>query len=313
MSNGLKVKKRDGRVQNIDLEKMHIMVDAACQGLAGVSASQVEIQSGIQFYDGITTAEIQEILIRSASDLIDEEHPNYQFVAARLLLFGLRKQLFGLTWDHPTFYAQITRCVEEGVYDPEVLNNYTEEELNTIGEWIDHDRDLLFTYAGLRQVVDKYLVQDRSTGEVYETPQFMYMMIATTIFARDPKVFRLSYIRKYYNAISKHKINIPTPIMGGVRTPLRQFVLVFLLILMTPSILSLAVIWQLANTLHKGRESVSTQVGSVASTVKSEAERFNTQVWSPSSKSLNQLSDAAHKTASEVGQRLSTFLSGIKK
>ena len=223
MSNGLKVKKRDGRVQNIDLEKMHIMVDAACQGLAGVSASQVEIQSGIQFYDGITTAEIQEILIRSASDLIDEEHPNYQFVAARLLLFGLRKQLFGLTWDHPTFYAQITRCVEEGVYDPEVLNNYTEEELNTIGEWIDHDRDLLFTYAGLRQVVDKYLVQDRSTGEVYETPQFMYMMIATTIFARYPKEFRLSYIRKYYNAISKHKINIPTPIMGGVRTPLRQF------------------------------------------------------------------------------------------
>ena len=223
MSNGLKVKKRDGRVQSIDLDKMHIMVDAACQGLAGVSASQVEIQSGIQFYDGITTAEIQEILIRSASDLIDEEHPNYQFVAARLLLFGLRKQLFGLTWDHPTFYAQITRCVEEGVYDAEVLNNYTEEELNTIGEWIDHDRDLLFTYAGLRQVVDKYLVQDRSTGEVYETPQFMYMMIAVTIFAQYPKEFRLSYIRKYYNAISKHKINIPTPIMGGVRTPLRQF------------------------------------------------------------------------------------------
>ena len=223
MSNGLKVKKRDGRVQSIDLDKMHIMVDAACQGLAGVSASQVEIQSGIQFYDGITTAEIQEILIRSASDLIDEEHPNYQFVAARLLLFGLRKQLFGLTWDHPTFYAQITRCVEEGVYDAEVLNNYTEEELNTIGEWIDHDRDLLFTYAGLRQVVDKYLVQDRSSGEVYETPQFMYMMIAVTIFAQYPKEFRLSYIRKYYNAISKHKINIPTPIMGGVRTPLRQF------------------------------------------------------------------------------------------
>ena len=135
-------------------------------------------------------------MIRSASDLIDEEHPNYQFVAARLLLFGLRKQLFGLTWDHPTFYAQIARCVEEGVYDPEVLNNYTEEELNTIGEWIDHDRDLLFTYAGLRQVVDKYLVQDRSSGEVYETPQFMYMMIAITIFANYNKDVRLSYIRK---------------------------------------------------------------------------------------------------------------------
>jgi len=223
MSNGLKVKKRDGRVESIDLDKMHLMVDAACQGLAGVSASQVEIQSGIQFYDGITTAEIQEILIRSASDLIDEEHPNYQFVAARLLLFGLRKQIFGLSWDHPTFYAQIVRCVEWGVYDDQVLNNYTEEELNMIGEWIDHDRDMLFTYAGLRQVVDKYLVQDRSSGEVYETPQFMYMMIAVTIFANYSKDVRLSYIRKYYNAISKHKINIPTPIMAGVRTPLRQF------------------------------------------------------------------------------------------
>ena len=223
MSNGLKVKKRDGRVESIDLEKMHVMVDAACEGLSGVSASQVEIQSGIQFYDGISTEEIQEILIRSASDLIDEEHPNYQFVAARLLLYGLRKQINGLCYDHPTLHAQIVRCVEWGVYDDEVLNNYTEEEINTIGEWIDHDRDYLFTYAGLRQVVDKYLVQDRSSGEVYETPQFMYMMIAVTIFARYPKEFRLSYIRKYYNAISKHRINIPTPIMAGVRTPLRQF------------------------------------------------------------------------------------------
>jgi ribonucleoside-diphosphate reductase alpha chain len=223
MSNGLKVNKRDGRVENIDLEKMHKMVDAACEGLSGVSASQVEIQSGIQFYDGITTAEIQEILVRSASDLITLENPNYQFVAARLLLFGLRKQLFGLSWDHPTLYAQIVRCVEMGIYDESVLKDYTEEELYTIGEWIDHDRDLLFTYAGLRQVTDKYLVQDRSNGEVYETPQFMYMMIAVTIFANYDKEDRLSYIKKYYNAISKHKINIPTPIMAGVRTPLRQF------------------------------------------------------------------------------------------
>jgi ribonucleoside-diphosphate reductase alpha chain len=155
--------------------------------------------------------------------LITLENPNYQFVAARLLLFGLRKQLFGLSWDHPTLYAQIVRCVELGIYDESVLKDYTEEELHTIGEWIDHDRDLLFTYAGLRQVTDKYLVQDRSNGEVYETPQFMYMMIAVTIFANYDKEVRLSYIKKYYNAISKHKINIPTPIMAGVRTPLRQF------------------------------------------------------------------------------------------
>jgi len=223
MSNGIKVKKRDGRIESIDLEKMHKMVDAACEGLSGVSASQVEIQSGIQFYDGITTAEIQDILIRSASDLIDLDHPNYQYVAARLLLFAIRKQIFGLCYDHPDFYAQIIRCIEWGVYDSEVLNQYTKEELEAIGEFIDHDRDFLFTYAGLQQVVDKYLVQDRMTRTLYETPQFMYMMIAVTIFANYDKDVRLSYIRRYYNAISKHKINIPTPIMAGVRTPLRQF------------------------------------------------------------------------------------------
>ena len=223
MSNGITVIKRDGSIEPIDLEKMHKMVDAACEGLAGVSASQVEINSGLQFYDGIKTNEIQEILVRSASDLIDLDHPNYQYVAARLLLFGLRKQLFGVRWEHPDFFTHIIRCIEWGVYDAEVLNNYTEDELNTIGECIDHDRDYLFTYAGLRQVVDKYLVQDRSSGQIFETPQFMYMMIAVTIFAQYDKSVRFSYIKRYYNAISKHKINIPTPIMAGVRTNLRQF------------------------------------------------------------------------------------------
>ena len=223
MSNGTNVKKRNGSIEPLNLEKLHKMVESACEGLSGVSASQVEIQSGIQFYDGISTDEIQKILVRSASDLIDLDHPNYQFVAARLLLSGLRKELIGGRWDHPTLLDQIKKCVKLGVYDDNVLKNYTEEELNTIGEWVDHDRDLLFTYAGLRQVVDKYLVQDRSTGEIYETPQFMYIMIAITIFANYSKDNRLSYIRNYYNAISKHKINIPTPIMGGVRTPLRQF------------------------------------------------------------------------------------------
>ena len=223
MSNGTNVKKRNGSIEPLNLEKLHKMVESACKGLSGVSASQVEIQSGIQFYDGITTDEIQKILVRSASDLIDLDHPNYQFVAARLLLSGLRKQLIGGRWDHPTLLDQIKKCVKLGVYDGDVLKNYTEEELNTIGEWVDHDRDLLFTYAGLRQVVDKYLVQDRSSGEIYETPQFMYIMIAITIFANYSKDNRLSYIRNYYNAISKHKLNIPTPIMGGVRTPLRQF------------------------------------------------------------------------------------------
>jgi ribonucleoside-diphosphate reductase alpha chain len=223
MSNGTKVVKRNGNNEPLDLNKLHLMVEEACRDLAGVSASQVEMQSGIQFYDGITTAEIQEILIRSASDLIDLENPNYQFVAARLLLFAVRKSLYGRVQDHPDFVDHIKKCVDNGVYDPEILTNYTEDELNRLGSYIQHNRDYLFTYAGLRQVVDKYLVQDRSSNQVYETPQFMYMMIAATIFARYPKETRISYVKRYYDAISKHKINIPTPIMAGVRTPLRQF------------------------------------------------------------------------------------------
>ena len=224
MSNGLKVKKRNGRgVEPLDLEKIHVMVEEACQGLAGVSASQVEIQSGIQFYDGITTDEIQEILIKSASDLIDLDHPNYQFVAARLLLFALRKSLYGKMRELPHLEPHIYGCVNKDVYDNGIYEKYSKEEIDKANSFIDHDRDFMFTYAGLRQVVDKYLVQDRSGGGVYETPQFMYIMIALTIFAEYPKETRLNYVRRYYDAISKHKLNIPTPIMAGVRTPLRQF------------------------------------------------------------------------------------------
>jgi ribonucleoside-diphosphate reductase alpha chain len=223
MSNGTKVKKRDGRIESLDLDKMHLMVEEACKGLAGVSASQVEMTSGIQFYDGITTAEIQEILIRSASDLIDLEHPNYQYVAARLLLFAVRKQLYGKMKELPSLEQHIYQCVNHQVYDSNIFDKYSKEEIEKADGFLDHDRDYLFTYAGLRQVVDKYLVQDRSSGGVYETPQFMYVMIALTIFAEYPKETRMSYVRRYYDAISKHKINIPTPIMAGVRTPLRQF------------------------------------------------------------------------------------------
>ena len=225
MSNGTKVVKRNGNTENLNLDKIHKMVEEACSGLAGVSASQVEMQSGIQFYDGITTAEIQEILIRSASDLIDLEAPNYQFVAARLLLFGLYKQVFGPSWNQgfPHILNHLVEGSSRGIYDKTLPSRYSEEEWDKINGWIDHDRDFLFTYAGLRQVVDKYLVQDRSSGELYETPQYMYMLISATIFAEYPKETRLDYVRRYYNAISKHRINIPTPIMAGVRTALRQF------------------------------------------------------------------------------------------
>jgi ribonucleoside-diphosphate reductase alpha chain len=223
MSNGTKVVKRNGLIESLDLDKMHLMVEEACKGLAGVSASQVEMTSGIQFYSGISTQEIQEILIRSASDLIDLDHPNYQFVAARLLLFSVRKQLYGRMKELPTLEQHIYQCVNHEVYDNDIFNKYSKEDIERADSYIDHGRDYLFTYAGLRQVVDKYLVQDRSGGGVYETPQFMYMMISLTIFAEYPKETRMSYVKRYYDAISKHKINIPTPIMAGVRTPLRQF------------------------------------------------------------------------------------------
>ena len=227
MSNGIKVTKRDGSVEALNLDKIHKMVEEACLDLGGVSASQVEMNSGIQFYDGITTEAIQEILVRSASDLISLESPNYQYVAARLLLFSLRKQVFhkGVWVDGmpSLFDVAAYNSTILHVYDEEILDKYTDEEWIKLNSYIDHDRDYLFAYAGLRQVVDKYLVQDRSSGELYETPQYMYMLIAMTLFADYPMSTRLDYVRRYYNAISKHKINIPTPIMAGVRTPLRQF------------------------------------------------------------------------------------------
>ena len=225
MSNGIKVVKRSGDIEPLNLDKIHLMVECACKDLAGVSASQVEMNSGIQFYDGISTDKIQEILVRSASDLVSLDHPNYQFVAARLLLFGLYKQVFGDDWKSgfPDVRVHLIEGISKCIYDQDLINKYSNEEWDKIDTFIDHGRDYLFTYAGLRQVADKYLVQDRSSGEVYETPQYAYILVAATIFADYPKETRLEYVRKYYNAISKHRINVPTPILAGVRTPLRQF------------------------------------------------------------------------------------------
>tara|TARA_B100000676_G_scaffold268419_1_gene283552 strand:+ start:10571 stop:12871 length:2301 start_codon:yes stop_codon:yes gene_type:complete len=220
----ISVVKRNGQVEDLHLTKIHDMVEHACKGLAGVSESAVEMNANLQVFDGIKTSDIQEILIRSANDLITLEAPNYQFVAARLLLFGLRKQVYNGHPDlRPHIQEHVWDCIERGVYDKTIYSAYDDEEWDRIESFIDHDRDYLFTYAGLRQVVDKYLVQDRSSGEVFETPQQMYIMIAATLFQKYPKETRLDYVKRYYNAISKHRINIPTPIMAGVRTPLRQF------------------------------------------------------------------------------------------
>ena len=224
---GIKVVKSDGSKVSIDLEKIHRMVEKACRNITGVSESSVEMNSGLQFYEGITTREIQSILVKSAHDLISTESPNYQFVAARLLLFAIQKQVFNTKWKDSEIYPPlldiVNRNIDHGVYDSSILDAYTEEEFAVCNSYIKHARDLNFTYAGLQQIVDKYLVQDRSSGEVYETPQFMYMLIAMTLFRNYDKEVRLDYVKRYYDAISNFKINIPTPIMAGVRTPLRQF------------------------------------------------------------------------------------------
>ena len=222
MSNGTMIVKRDGSKEHLNIDKIHKVVMHACLDLAGVSASQIEMNANLQFYDGMATSQIQEVLIRSANDLINLDAPNYQYAAARLLAYTLNKQVFG-EYDAISFYDMIQRNIERGVYDPAILESYTEEEIATLDSYIRHKRDENFTYAGLRQVVDKYLVQDRSSDEIFETPQFMYMMIAATLFANYPKEDRMYYVRRYYDATSLFKINIPTPVMAGVRTPVRQF------------------------------------------------------------------------------------------
>ena len=224
-SMSINVVKRNGRgAEPLNLDKVHRMVEYACEGLAGVSESQVEMNANLQMFDGISTRDIQEILVRSANDLITLDNPNYQYVAARLLIYGLRKNVYGGHPDkRPYISNHVEKCIKQGVYDPGIATKYSPEEWQELDSYIDNDRDYIFTYAGIRQVVDKYLVQDRSSGDVYETPQYMYIMIAATLFQNYPEESRLTYVRKYYDAISKHKINIPTPIMAGVRTPLRQF------------------------------------------------------------------------------------------
>jgi len=199
MSNGIYIVKRDGAKEPININKIHKVVEHACEGLAGVSSSQIEMNANLQFYDGMTTGEIQEVLVRSANDLISLDAPNYQYAAARLLSYGLYKQVFGEFLAIP-FKEIIQQNIDRGLYDPAIFESYTDEEIASLDSYIKHKRDENFTYAGMRQVVDKYLVQDRSSGEIFETPQFMYMMIAATLFANYPKEDRMYYVRRYYDA-----------------------------------------------------------------------------------------------------------------
>ena len=222
MKANLNILKRDGTLVPLDIQKIHKVVNFACEGLAGVSSSLIQMNAGIQFAEGMTSREIQDLLVRSANDLITLEQPNYQYAAARLLLYGVYKDVYG-GFEKINLKEMIKKNIDRGVYDSAILDSYTDDELAKLDSYIHHKRDENFTYAGLRQVVDKYLVQDRSSGELFETPQHMYMMIAATLFANYPKEDRLHYVRRYYDSTSLFKINIPTPVMAGVRTPVRQF------------------------------------------------------------------------------------------
>ena len=214
--------KRDGSKEDLDLDKLHKVVFYACEGISGVSASQVEIKSHIQFYNGIKSSDIQETLIKSAADLISEETPNYQYVAGRLVNYHLRKQVYG-AFDPPCLCEIVQANIDRGFYDADIMQKYTKAEFDEIESYLDHNRDNDLTYAAMEQFRGKYLVQNRATGEVFETPQVAYIMIAATLFANYPSETRLSYVKDYYDAISQFDLSLPTPVMAGVRTPQRQF------------------------------------------------------------------------------------------
>lgn len=216
------VTKRNEDKEPLDIDKFHQVVFYACEGITGVSPSQVEIKSHIQFYNGITTSDIQETLIKSAADLISEETPNYQWVAGRLINYHLRKSVYGnfIPWH---LRELVIKNIERGMYDPELLNTYTEEEWNILDGYINHSRDENLTYAAMEQFRGKYLVQNRVSGDIYETPQMAYMLIAATLFGDYPKSNRLKWVKDYYDSISTFELSLPTPIMAGVRTSQRQF------------------------------------------------------------------------------------------
>lgn len=216
------VNKRDGGQENIDLDKIHKVLNWAAEGLNGVSVSEVELKSQLHFFDGIKTSDIHETLIKTTADLISEKFPDYQYMAARLAIFHLRKKAYkGFT--PPSLFKHVTKLVEMGVYDKELLSYYTEEEFNEMDTFVDHFRDMSFSYAAVKQLEGKYLVQDRVSKEVFESPQFANVLIGAVLFSQYSKATRMKYVKGFYDAVSTFKISLPTPIMAGVRTPTRQF------------------------------------------------------------------------------------------
>ncbi len=222
MNQSLLVTKRDGSKERINLDKIHRVLDWAAEGLQNVSVSQVELRSHIQFYDGIRTADIHETIIKAAADLISRETPDYQYMAARLAIFHLRKKAYG-QFEPPKLYDHVARLVEMGKYDAHLLTDFSRDEFEQMDGFLDHWRDMNFSYAAVKQLEGKYLVQNRVSGEIYESAQFLYMLVAACLFSHYPRETRLDYIKRFYDAVSTFKISLPTPIMSGVRTPTRQF------------------------------------------------------------------------------------------
>jgi len=222
MNTQIYVSKRDGRQETIDLEKIHKVLDWAAEGLDNVSVSEIELKAHLQFFDGITTSEIHETLIKAAADLISEEVPDYQYLAARLNIFHLRKKAFG-QFEPPKLFDHVQRMVADSRYDSALLTDYNAEEFAAMDAFLDHSRDMNFSYAAVKQLEGKYLVQNRVSGEIYESAQFLYVLIAACLFAQYDKERRLDFIKRFYDAASSFKISLPTPIMAGVRTPTRQF------------------------------------------------------------------------------------------
>lgn len=218
----IKVTKRDGRLEDINLDKIHRVVTWAAEGLQNVSVSQVELKSHIQFYNGIRTDDIHETIIKAAADLISQDTPDYQYLAARLAIFHLRKIAYG-EFEPPHLYDHVKELTEAGKYDRHIIADYSREEFDELNAYIDHSRDMTFSYAAVKQLEGKYLVQNRVTRQIYETPQFLYILVAMCLFSKYPKETRLDYVKRFYDAVSTFKVSLPTPIMSGVRTPTRQF------------------------------------------------------------------------------------------
>ena len=218
----IRVTKRDGRLEELNLDKIHRVVGWSVEDIDGVSASQIELKARIQFYNGIMTDDIHNTLVKSAADLISVETPNYQTSAARLKIFQLRKQAYG-QYEPPRLFDHVKSMVASGKYTQHLLDDYTEKEFDQIESFVVHDRDLTFSYAAVKQLEGKYLVQNRATGEIFESPQVAYILIAMCLFANYPEQTRLGYVKRFYDAISEFKVSLPTPIMAGVRTPTRQF------------------------------------------------------------------------------------------